>query len=171
MLKPLFVSEQEAIEDAVTSTKFALENGSRRIVLMVNSVKPYNVQHELYRVGMYRAPWLWSVKEALNRMSQEGINTDIVNVYGFKSGVEIIQAAHNCGKCDQGFLDALDHFNYTNDLSKLNEISCLCEDEWKKELEQGKSLIERIREGHIYLGNHIIGKDFDETLLDERLRL
>ena len=172
LLKPIFVSEAEAIDDALSTTKSAILYGGRRIVLMVNSVKRHNVQHSLYQAGMYRPPWLWSIREALNRIKDETANIDIINVYGFKSGVEIVRTAHNCGKCDEEFLFALDHFNYTADLSRLNDISCPCEYDWRTALEQkNDSLVKRIRAGCLYLGHNVIGDAFSEEMLDPRLRL
>ncbi|MCL2510321.1 MAG: archaeosine biosynthesis radical SAM protein RaSEA, partial [Methanomassiliicoccaceae archaeon] len=68
LLKPPFLTETAAIEDAVRSAAFADEFSDEI------SINPLNVQRgtyaeRLWRAGELRPPWIWSLSEVLRRLS------------------------------------------------------------------------------------------------------
>lgn len=145
LLKPPFLSEGEAIEDAISSSKNLLDDELADLI----SLNPTNVQSGTYvewlwRKRLYRPPWLWSVVEVLKAVS--GIGTIISDpvAAGKRRG------PHNCGVCDEKVADAVRNFSLSQKRNYL-EMDCDCKAWWEDYV-----LAERIsrvpvslsREGH-----------------------
>jgi len=129
LLKPPFMSERDAMEEAIYSVEFASKYSE------VVSVNPMNIQNYtlveyLWRRGEYRAPWLWSVVEVLKRTAH--LPVDIVS-YPTAGGK--VRGAHNCGKCDEKVLKAIENFSLYQDLKYLENLDCPCKEEWEKIME------------------------------------
>ncbi len=126
LLKPPFMSERMAMEEAIYTIKFADKYSE------VISLNPMNIQSNtlveyLWRRGEYRAPWLWSVAEVLKRTMD--VSADVVS-YPTAGGTK--RGAHNCGKCDEEVIKAIYDFSLTQDPKKLNGFNCPCLEIWKK---------------------------------------
>jgi len=70
LLKPPFLSEREAVDDAVRTIRDILVLSREIDILPIIALEPVfvlknTVVEELYRRGSYRPPWLWSVVEVL----------------------------------------------------------------------------------------------------------
>ncbi|MBN1389886.1 MAG: archaeosine biosynthesis radical SAM protein RaSEA [Candidatus Thermoplasmatota archaeon] len=132
LMKPPFLGEANAIQDCITSIMRVSEvfPGSRI------SVNPMNIQsqtpvEDLFRKGLYRPPWLWSLLEVLDRGYEYADGNHIMSsptAGGRKRG------AHNCGECDEGILGAITSFSIDNDPSKLKHHDHYCKEEWKEHL-------------------------------------
>lgn len=130
MLKPPFLTEREALEDVVESALQAAEHCD------LVSINPCNVQsrtlvERLWRRGLYRPPWLWSVAEALRRVREATTTPVRSNPVG--AGQE--RGAHNCGRCDAAVARAIEEFSLTLDASLLPGAECACREEWLDILE------------------------------------
>jgi len=126
LLKPPFLSEGEAIRDVRRSIEAV--RGLADIV----SVNPTNVQagtyvEKLWRLGLYRPPWLWSAVEAV-RDSDIDVICDPV-AYGKERG------PHNCGRCDKEVARALRNFSLNQDSSVFDRLNCRCLRLWEKVVE------------------------------------
>ncbi|MFW5936304.1 MAG: archaeosine biosynthesis radical SAM protein RaSEA, partial [Candidatus Hadarchaeota archaeon] len=129
LLKPPFLSEKEAINDAISSALHVKEYAD-----MV-SVNPTNIPSKTYievlwKRGMYRPPWLWSMIEVVNRIREEGMEVKGDPVAGGKE-----RGPHNCGKCDSEAIRAIRDFSLSQDTEELKGLSCDCIHKWKKALE------------------------------------
>lgn len=125
LLKPPFMTEQMAIEDAVRSAKFA-DPFSDEI-----SINPLNVQRgtyveRLWKRGEFRSPWIWSLIEVFKQLS----GTVHSRLMSSPSGGGAMRGVHNCGSCDQKALDAVEKFSYSQDVKDL-DISCDCKSKWE----------------------------------------
>ncbi|MBO4798931.1 MAG: archaeosine biosynthesis radical SAM protein RaSEA [Candidatus Methanomethylophilaceae archaeon] len=134
LLKPPFLTESAAIEDAVSSALFA-DGFSDEI-----SVNPLNVQHgtmveRLWKKGEFRPPWIWSLFEVFRRLSGK-VGARVISS---PSGGGSQRGVHNCGECDRSALEAIERFNFSQDISDLN-VSCGCIEKWKLCMESGKIL-------------------------------
>lgn len=130
LLKPPFLTEDEAVEDMVSSIRDAAPHSD------VLSVNPTNVQShtlvdQLYRRREYRPPWLWSVLEVLRRgkpLSGRAIlKSDPV-------GGGTSRGAHNCRICDTRILPLLERYNATQDsafVTAAEEVACTCRDKYR----------------------------------------
>jgi len=125
LLKPPFLTESEAVEDAVATIRFA----ARRSATV--SLNPVNVQRgtlveKLWRNWAYRPPWLWSVLDVLKSTKSE-CQKLICDPTG--GGSE--RGAHNCGECDGVILDSIRAFSTSQDAGKLGSPDCGCKEVWR----------------------------------------
>jgi hypothetical protein len=125
MLKPPFLTEREALDDAVSTALAAAPHCD------LLSINPCNVQgrtlvEKLWRRGLYRSPWLWSVAESLRRVA-EATGTP---VRSNPVGAGQPRGAHNCGRCDARVADAIEQFSLARDPSLLPGAECACREEW-----------------------------------------
>jgi radical SAM enzyme (TIGR01210 family) len=128
LLKPPFLTEQEAIDDTLQSISKAAPYS--RVI----TVNPVNVQRrtrleKLWKNWAYRPPWLWSVIEVLNR-AEAGDSLLFSSMVGAGSD----HGPHNCGTCDSDFISSIDGFNLTQDRKKLDRCDCGCRSRWQETL-------------------------------------
>ena len=125
LLKPPFMTEDMAIEDAVRSARFA-DAFSDEI-----SVNPLNVQRgtyveRLWKRGEFRSPWIWSLIEVFKQLS----GTVDARLMSSPSGGGAMRGVHNCGSCDSKVLEAVERFSYSQDPKDL-EVTCGCISKWE----------------------------------------
>lgn len=125
LLKPPFLSEGEAVRDALKSI-----DDVKGLVDIV-SLNPTNVQsgtylEELWRRKLYRPPWLWSVVEVLKKSKIEIISDPV--------GAGSSRGPHNCGRCDKKVLRAVRDFSLYQDTSVF-DLDCKCLKVWEKVME------------------------------------
>jgi len=124
LIKPPFLTEREAIEDAVRSGHDADPHSD------TISFNPVNVQSRtlvdrLFRRGEYRPPWLWSVVEVLER------TRDLkAHVKSHPTAGGMIRGAHNCGSCDRKVVDAIEEFSLGLRAS-FDDLVCDCRKVWE----------------------------------------
>ena len=136
LLKPPFLTEAEAIDDAVASINYADSIGVRRIVLMVCNVKDGTLPHWLWERGKYRSPWLWSALETVRKATPSAQRKLLV--YGFKCGLPMFEMGHNCNQCTGTILARLEDFCASQDprvVEEAMQIVCECKAEWRKDIE------------------------------------
>lgn len=129
LLKPPFMTESVAIEDAVRSARFAAPFSDEI------SVNPLNVQRgtyveRLWKKGDFRSPWIWSLIEVFRQLS----GTVDSRLMSSPSGGGASRGVHNCGECDQRALDAIERFSYSQDVGDL-DVDCACRDRWRAYME------------------------------------
>ncbi|SFM77719.1 archaeosine biosynthesis radical SAM protein RaSEA [Methanolobus profundi] len=131
MLKPLFLSEKEALEDIVKTVRDAAPYTDTFSINLCNVQRGTYVEY-LWDRKQYRPPWLWSIVDILQRTKKEFpdmiITSDPVGA-GSKRG------PRNCRECSHAVADAIRLFSLTQDLSCLERLSCDCKDLWEQVLE------------------------------------
>lgn len=130
LLKPPFLTEKEALQDAKDSIAKAQKAGADRV-----SVNPLNVQRgtlveKLWQRGEYRPPWLWTVVEVL-RWADENVD---IPVLSHPTAAGKHRGAHNCGSCDGDVYRGVMAYSTTRDRKHLN-LDCKCKDLWRDTLE------------------------------------
>lgn len=135
LLKPPFLTEDETVEDMVTSIRDA---GPYSDVISVNptNVQKHTLVDRLHRHREYRPPWLWSVLEVLRRgrpLFQGILKSDPV-------GGGTPRGAHNCRTCDERILPLIERYNSTQDIAFVRaaeETPCRCRAQYQavRELE------------------------------------
>jgi len=131
LIKPPFLTEKESINDAIDTV-----DKIKKLTSTV-SFNPTNVQRNtlvnyLWNRQQYRPAWLFSVVEILKESKK--IAGD-VRIKCDTVGGGSIRGAHNCGKCDQGFLSAISKFSLSQDLSSLEKLDCNCKEKWLDQLD------------------------------------
>ncbi|MGI6009086.1 MAG: archaeosine biosynthesis radical SAM protein RaSEA [Methanomethylophilus sp.] len=135
LLKPPYLSESDAIDDAVSSAMFA-DPFSDEI-----SVNPLNIQHgtvveRLWKRGEFRSPWIWSLIEVMKRLS----GNVHARIMSSPSGGGSQRGVHNCGQCDQRALAAVEKFSFSQDPKDLEGVQCECKSTWERYLEAERRL-------------------------------
>ena len=135
LLKPPFLSEREALADAVRSVRRCSEVAGCHTV----SVNPCNVQRytmvdDLHYAGGYRPPWLWSVTAMLAATA----DTDAI-VVSDPVGHGSDRGPHNCGECDDRVQRAIKDFDRRQDPSVFEQVSCACERTWTQTIRTERS--------------------------------
>lgn len=133
LLKPPFLTESEAIEDAVSSVE-RLAPLAHTVSINPTTVMEDTLVEELYYADGYRPPWLWSVAEVLDRTA----DTDPI-VVSDPVGAGSDRGPHNCGECDEIVERAIEDFNKRQDPSVFGEVSCECELTWETVLDRERS--------------------------------
>ncbi len=130
LFKPLFLSEREAIEDAIKSIEFAISAGSTTISLNPMNIQTNTLVEKVWRNGSYRLPWLWSVVEVLERTAKyrDHVRFDCdPTAAGKERGV------HNCGRCDAKVLEAIRNYALHQNPEVFSNLHCNCKKIWEYE--------------------------------------
>lgn len=140
LLKPAFLTEQEAIDDTLRSIQKAAPISDTLSINPVN-VQRHTLVERLHRAGAFRPPWLWSASHVVN----EAHNTlpDGVALKCHAVGGGHARGAHNCGKCDDDHAKALEAWTLAEDprrLRRLFDDPCRCIEQWRFE-RQNESLL------------------------------
>ena len=129
-IKPILVSEKEAIEDAIKSTKYAFDRGSDEVALECAFVQPHTKMAALYAEGKYKPPWLWSIIEVIKQIHNFGN----IRVGRFIDIPPPIDIPHNCLKCNMIVEEAIENYRLTNNIKNLKDLNCDCKKQWLEEL-------------------------------------
>jgi radical SAM enzyme (TIGR01210 family) len=135
LLKPPFLTEQEAMNDTLTS-----------IIQVADfcdtiSINPVNVQRGTYVEHMfiheeYRPPWFWSLFEVIKSAKSQGISVPVIS---HPSGSGKSRGIHNCKKCDDKCINALRDYNLSQNVEPL-QVDCKCRDVWLAQLQLENAL-------------------------------
>ncbi len=148
--KPPFLTEKEAIDDAIETSVFAFNNGVDAVSIEPTSLQAHSLADYLCRIGLYRVPWLWSVIEVVRGINKKGgSNLDLrlggyfdekvlSGSQGVAPGIERNElfphtTSGNCVKCNDRIIDIIKEYNKTYDPNILcNEKPCeSCFPVWK----------------------------------------
>ena len=155
LLKPIFLTEAEAIEEAIRTIEWSYAGGAFSCVLFLNTIKPRTIQEYLSRREdlpppiQYRTPYYRSAVEVLRRLSPVDRKRTIV--LGVQSGILAHGMPRGCALCSPFLLGALMAYNFTADEAILDEAAtgvCPCQAAWAEELTEIPSpLLDRVRFG------------------------
>lgn len=130
LIKPPFMTEDEAIKDAIFSAR-QVDDIAHTISFNPVAIHGYTLVDYLWHRGLYRPPWLWSVIEVLTCSADQVksiIKCDVV-----AGGTQ--RGAHNCGSCDAVTLDAIQAYSLSGDAALLGTLRCDCREKWIDTLE------------------------------------
>ena len=129
LLKPPFLTEQEALEDAIQTICDVADWGARTVSINPVTVQRKTLVERLWERGQYRPPWLWSIIELL-KVSREKLDTSI-NIVCDPVATGKRRGAHNCGQCDVKITDQIREFSLSQDSKILEGLLCDCEQVWR----------------------------------------
>lgn len=162
--KPIFLTESEAIDDAIQTSVDCFYMNFDAISIEPTSLQDYSLANKLYQIGQYRVPWLWSIRDIVKGVYDKvNDNVDLrIGGYfdeeilsgsqgvGFNSKNEIFphMTSLNCDKCSKKLIECIKRYNMTYDIKTLFEIEeCdICYDLWKevKNIKDSRDLITRV---------------------------
>jgi radical SAM enzyme (TIGR01210 family) len=123
LLKPPFLTELEALEDATQSIRDTAPHADT-ISLNLCNVQKGTLVEALWKKGLYRPPWLWSAVEVLKRA--QGTSTVICDPVG--GGTR--RGPHNCGECDRQVVAEIKEFSLSQNSASFT-ASCADQMLWK----------------------------------------
>jgi len=127
MIKPPFLSEKEAMHDAINSAK-DIEKIADVISFNPMTVHKNTLVEYLWNKGEYSPPWGWSILEILKETTK--LSPDIIChpvAFGRSRGPK------NCKSCNREIEKKILEFSINND-AKILEYDCECKKEWEEEL-------------------------------------
>jgi len=125
LLKPLYLNERDAIEDAISSVRFASEFSDEISINPVN-VQKFTLIERIWKKGDYRPPWIWSLIEVMERCA----GTVNARLMSSPSGGGTQRGVHNCGTCDNDALNAVERFSFSQNIKDLKVNPCQCRRTW-----------------------------------------
>ena len=131
MLKPLFLSERQALEDIIGSIDDAAPYADTISINLCNVQKGTLVE-ALWEKGQYRPPWLWSIVEILQRAKAAHPDLPLMSD---PVGAGSKRGPHNCKLCSSDVADSLRTFSLTQNPEDLSKTDCECKELWRKVLE------------------------------------
>ena len=137
--KPIFLTEQEAIDDAInTSVDCFSKYGFDAVSIEPTSLQDNSLANYLYLLGKYRVPWLWSLRDIIHGIYNKlNSNLDIrLGGYfdeevlsgsqgtGFQERNEIFPhtTSINCNYCTKEFVEHIKKFNMTYNVKDLDDV-------------------------------------------------
>jgi len=129
-LKPIFLTEREAIEEAIKTIKYAFEVGTNEVALETAFIQEETLMAQLFKEKKYKPPWLWSIIEVIKKTYHLGP----VHVGSFEDEPSPIAKPFNCCLCSKKIESILQQYRETHDISLLNNLTCNCYELWKKEI-------------------------------------
>lgn len=131
-IKPLYITEREAISEAIRTTNYAFQVGSNEVTLEAALVQRGTKMEEVYRKGDFRPPWLWSIIEVLKATYQLGM----VNVGDFTDEPPPVAIPHNCDKCSLKIANLFNKYKESHKIDTFNDIDCDCKSIWRESLDK-----------------------------------
>lgn len=155
LIKPPFLTEMEAIEDVVGTTRYLYDLGVSDIHYETTTIEENTLVHILFNKRLYQLPWLWSIVEIINRVSP--FAKPFLSPFRYIVNAQGI--AHNCRLCNNKVTYALlDDYCSSFDLSCLKKLDCSCKSRWLEEIMKPAelSLEERVLKILLELSNEDI---------------
>lgn len=137
LLKPPFLSEQNALQDTIRTISDCTLMGVSTVSVNPVNVQKHTLVEELWSKGEYRPPWLWSLLEVLKK--GRSILDSRINLICDPVAAGKARGVHNCGKCDKVIVDAIRSFSFSQDPTRLEGFQCECLSQWKHILEHGNT--------------------------------
>ncbi len=166
--KPVFLTESEAIEDAIkTSVDCFRDFGFDAVSVEPTSLQENSLANFMYELGLYRVPWLWSLRDIIHgiydELGAQKLDIRLGGYFdeevlsgsqgtGFAERNEIFphMTSSNCSHCTNDFVDGIKQFNMTYDVKDLDKVKPCphCYGLWEatKKVNDSRSIIERIED-------------------------
>jgi hypothetical protein len=133
ILKPPFLTEREAIDEAVASTRYVCQVGVSEVNYETMTVESDTFVNLLYAHGQYKLPWLWSVGEILKQVRP--IATPFLTP--FRYIVDSIDTPKNCPLCTKTMVESIyQKYCADFDISHFEHATCACKADWQGELDR-----------------------------------
>lgn len=134
LLKPPFLTEIEAIDEATAAAHFAHQIGFSRISLEPMSVHPYSLVDVLTRTGDYKVPYLWSVAQVVQNCAAVSSSLGVGGIGYYPVPREY--SNNHCPdeeNCTRAFNEAIVEYNHSRRVSVFGKLACQCRHAWEDE--------------------------------------
>lgn len=153
LLKPMWLSESEAVQDAINSINWAYDHGAATVSVFISTIKTNTLCHFTHSFTdqpapfRYETPYLYSVFDVLHALTPERRQRTLV--LGITSGMPLIVGPRSCELCEGILNGTITAHNYTRMealLHQVNKIRCACRDNWEAEMSHQHDIHQHIEE-------------------------
>lgn len=136
LLKPIFLTEKEAIEEAINTIEYAFQVGTDEVGLETAFIQEGTEMTKLFYENKYKPPWLWSIIEVIKRTH----NLGPIHLGGFNDEPPPIALPSNCPHCSHIVRNVLQKYRENPDINLFNRLECDCYQRWREEIEGSSTL-------------------------------
>jgi radical SAM enzyme (TIGR01210 family) len=131
LLKPSFLTEREAMNNAMSTAKYAFDIGSNAVSIEPVGIGKYTMSGMLEKIGLYKKAWLWTVLECATSSFRHGET----RIGGHQFSPYYETTPKNCRLCSVEVEQGIKQFNQTNDITCLTDLKyTCCSEAWKDRL-------------------------------------
>jgi len=120
-LKPIGLSEKEAVEEILASINYVVSLGVNEINLSCAFVQNKTKMATEFYAGNFKPPTLWSILEIIEKITN---NNWPVLIGGFTDEPVPIAIPENCPNCSPIIYKAIEQYRRTRILGKIPSCSC-----------------------------------------------
>jgi len=120
-LKPVGLSEKEALEETIKTIEYALSVEVNKIDLSCAFIQEGTKMAEAYHRGEFQPPSLWSILEIIELVQK---NNWPVSIGGFTDEPPPIAVPSACPDCSPQIYKAIEQFRQTRHLGFLPDCTC-----------------------------------------------
>lgn len=132
LVKPILISEKQAIKESIDSAGYAKKVGVKRLAYCPATVHGGTLMDYLWKHGSYNPPWIWSTIEIIKQVRK---NVDIPMIMD-TAGFGTRRGPFNCKKCNAKLKSLIIESNLKQDIPKeLEDFTCECKIKWEADLE------------------------------------
>lgn len=129
-LKPIYLSEKEAIEEAIKTIEYAFKAGTDEVALESAFIQEGTMMAKLFYENKYKPPWLWSIIEVIKKTYHQGP----IHIGSFTDEPPPIATPFNCPLCSLKIRNRLQQYRETHNINLFDDLECECYELWKKEV-------------------------------------
>jgi len=140
LVKPLFLTTRESINQAIKTSQRASALGSKIISLEPVSIQKGTLTEYFFNKNLYTPPWGWDIIEIIKKI--HSLQSEI-KIGGFEFFPIPKLFTNNCPSCNKKLYEAISRYNATKDLEPLLSLRCHCKQQWKSQITQEEQLTEK----------------------------
>ncbi len=132
LIKPILLSEVDAIKESIDSAIYAESVGVKRLSYTPATVHGGTFMDYLWKKGSYTPPWIWSCIEILKQARNSVDIPVLLDTAGFGTR----RGPFNCKKCNNKLKNLIIESNLEQEFTKeLENFDCDCKNRWIADLE------------------------------------
>ncbi len=132
LIKPILLSEKEAIKESIDSAVYAESVGVKRLSYTPATVHAGTLMDYLWKNGSYDPPWIWSCLEIFKQAKKQVDIPVILDTAGFGTR----RGPFNCKKCNSKLKNLIIESDLEQEITQeLEEFNCECKNKWLADLE------------------------------------
>jgi len=129
-LKPIYLTEKEAIEETIRTIEYAFRVGTDEVALEVAFIQRGTLMAKLFKENKYKPPRLWSIIDVVKKT----YNLGPIHIGGFEDEPLPVAGPFNCNLCSSKIKNLLQQYRETNNINLFNDLNCDCYELWEKEI-------------------------------------
>lgn len=132
MVKPPFLTEHEAVGDAVGTLEYVQRLGVKEVILCPTKVSKNTVLSALFEMKQFSPPWFWTIVTILN--SWQARRPDFMPIVAtsvMRKTQYDLAWSHSCEMCQDLFMSAFNKYNSSRNVGEFQSINCTCKREYE----------------------------------------